>query len=535
MGGTNVTISNITISTWGVLANKGVTNDLRETVVSVSTPTAPANPATKAYVDAGLGAITPANWANYPAVNNLQMNGHLILNSGWSLTQTSGVGIISYGDVWASTNNMTLAHNGTPIITLSSGYSGLNVVGFTITGATNAVLLVNTNGVVSAPIIETTANLVLPNWQVVSATTSYPVQTNGSYSYSFAVSAGAFYRAVQLSGTNTVTINGTLIANGSSLTSLDLNPSLTATVAKAASAVQPTDTRYLATLTNGMASPTHFANTVSITGTTDAVQLSIRANGTQNSNVFEVCNSNGVPQVYATKTGSMFAGIISGTSIYSGNGYFIANQGAASFRALPFANASFSISAGSIGMMVFSGLQTNSSTSGLHIGEMIQPIYNQTSGTATNTDLLISRTETAIGSGPQKLIDAQVGGVSRFSVDNKGSVTLSSNLTVQGNTATKAIFATGASNTNVISGKENATQTEDSFAMYSSAGVKQLGYKSGSMTLAGTMTNTGAIINGNLTVTNLFYLSGTNSWLFSNGTNLFFRNVNNVTNAITAN
>jgi hypothetical protein len=113
----------------------------------------------------------------------------------------------------------------------------LNVVGFTITGATNAVLLVNTNGVVSAPIIETTANLVLPNWQVVSATTSYPVQTNGSYSYSFAVSAGAFYRAVQLSGTNTVTINGTLIANGSSLTSLDLNSSLTATVAKAAAAL----------------------------------------------------------------------------------------------------------------------------------------------------------------------------------------------------------------------------------------------------------------------------------------------------------
>jgi hypothetical protein len=42
---------------------------------------------------------------------------------------------------------------------------------------------------------------------------------------------------VQLSGTNTVTINGTLIANGSSLTSLDLNSSLTATVAKAAAAL----------------------------------------------------------------------------------------------------------------------------------------------------------------------------------------------------------------------------------------------------------------------------------------------------------
>ena len=219
-GGTSVAISNVAATTWGVLANKGVTNDLRETVVNVSTPTVAANPATKAYVDSGLAAITPANWANYPAVNNLQMNGHLILNSGWSLTQTSGVGIISYGDVWASTNNMTLAHNGTPIITLSSGYSGLNILSFSITGATNAVMLVNTNGVVSTPIIETTTDLVLPNWQVVSATTGYPVQTNGSYSYSFAVSAGAFYRAVQLSGTNTVTISGALIADGSNLTGI---------------------------------------------------------------------------------------------------------------------------------------------------------------------------------------------------------------------------------------------------------------------------------------------------------------------------
>ena len=52
----------------------------------------------------------------------------------------------------------------------------------------------------------------------------------------------------------------------------------------------------------------------------------------------------------------------------------------------------------------------------------ITPTYNQTSGTAANTDLFINRTQTAVGSGSQYLIDAQVGGVSKFSVSNLGTV-----------------------------------------------------------------------------------------------------------------
>lgn len=53
----------------------------------------------------------------------------------------------------------------------------------------------------------------------------------------------------------------------------------------------------------------------------------------------------------------------------------------------------------------------------------IAPTYNM-SGTAAATDLLINRTETAVGSGTQYLIDAQVGGSSRFSVANSGEVTV---------------------------------------------------------------------------------------------------------------
>jgi len=61
-------------------------------------------------------------------------------------------------------------------------------------------------------------------------------------------------------------------------------------------------------------------------------------------------------------------------------------------------------------------------TSGQSNSVAITPNYNQASGTASNTDLLINRTETAVGSGAQYLIDAEVNGTSKFSVDNEGRV-----------------------------------------------------------------------------------------------------------------
>lgn len=63
---------------------------------------------------------------------------------------------------------------------------------------------------------------------------------------------------------------------------------------------------------------------------------------------------------------------------------------------------------------------TSTATSGSIAAVAITPTYNQASGTAANTDLLINRTETAIGSGQQNLIDAQVGGSSRYRVDRTG-------------------------------------------------------------------------------------------------------------------
>jgi hypothetical protein len=64
--------------------------------------------------------------------------------------------------------------------------------------------------------------------------------------------------------------------------------------------------------------------------------------------------------------------------------------------------------------------QSNNS-SGIARAVLINPIINQSS-TAGYTALLINPTETATGSGAKNLIDAQVGGVSKFKVDNAGDV-----------------------------------------------------------------------------------------------------------------
>lgn len=67
---------------------------------------------------------------------------------------------------------------------------------------------------------------------------------------------------------------------------------------------------------------------------------------------------------------------------------------------------------------------TSQATSGTNIGLSLTPTYNQASGTAANTDLLINRTETAVGSGAQYLIQAQSGGTDRFLVGSTGNTSV---------------------------------------------------------------------------------------------------------------
>lgn len=61
--------------------------------------------------------------------------------------------------------------------------------------------------------------------------------------------------------------------------------------------------------------------------------------------------------------------------------------------------------------------------SGTQKAVSITPTYNH-SGTSAATDLFINRTQTSLGSGAQLLADFQVGGVSKFKVDNTGTPTI---------------------------------------------------------------------------------------------------------------
>jgi hypothetical protein len=63
---------------------------------------------------------------------------------------------------------------------------------------------------------------------------------------------------------------------------------------------------------------------------------------------------------------------------------------------------------------------TNVLTTGTVIGVKIIPTYNQTSGDAANTDFLINRAETAIGSGAQYIAQFQVGGNNLEMLTNRG-------------------------------------------------------------------------------------------------------------------
>jgi hypothetical protein len=79
------------------------------------------------------------------------------------------------------------------------------------------------------------------------------------------------------------------------------------------------------------------------------------------------------------------------------------------------------------GLHTFSVTDTSSSGN-THYGAEIAATINQTS-TAGFTDLYINRTQTAAGSGTQYLINAAVGGTSKFSVSNAGAVAVSGNFT----------------------------------------------------------------------------------------------------------
>ncbi len=119
---------------------------------------------------------------------------------------------------------------------------------------------------------------------------------------------------------------------------------------------------------------------------------------------------------------------------------------------LPLFNHTFSSATGAGNYASFTGTFGGTSTAQVHVA--ITPTISQSS-TAGYTALLINPTESTTGSGTKNLIDAQVGGSSKFSVSNTGAITSAVNFI---NLSSASIVRSGAhALTLTTSGTTNVT------------------------------------------------------------------------------
>jgi hypothetical protein len=147
---------------------------------------------------------------------------------------------------------------------------------------------------------------------------------------------------------------------------------------------------------------------------TTGLQLYNTSDQTTNYERLESLWSSNVGTIRTTSSGT---GVVRALALGTGNGQELRLDSASSgfFRLRPPGTAI----AGSIGASVISSGNWTQ-TSGSNVGFTVGITYNQASGNAANTDFLVNRIETLVGSGTQLLGDFQVGGTSRFSVSNLG-------------------------------------------------------------------------------------------------------------------
>ncbi len=152
------------------------------------------------------------------------------------------------------------------------------------------------------------------------------------------------------------------------------------------------------------------ATETSAPGTTDYL-MDLGVGGGSYASKFKVSNTGIVTAASYFASGSFYSGYFAGSDYYI---YAVS-------------------SSGNYPVLIFPGTEnrklglknhlSNTDTEGAISNFYISSTYNQASGTAANTDLLINRTETALGSGTQRLISAGTGGktfVEKFGVDNSG-------------------------------------------------------------------------------------------------------------------
>jgi len=195
---------------------------------------------------------------------------------------------------------------------------------------------------------------------------------------------------------------------------------------------------------------------LNVVGTSDTVQLSIKANATQTHDLTQWQNASGEVLASVSNTGHFVSGLADVTdgmltlfsstrsSDYSfklyvdpisasidggfldttiqtwhrllvkvGGGGWLGGMGFTAMEAMTYPTVTFTEFAGT-----FSGNET-----GIQTGMQFTHTYTQASD-AGSTDFQITRTEKSLGSGTHKFINLQQGNTSRFSIDNTGRLYL---------------------------------------------------------------------------------------------------------------
>lgn len=159
---------------------------------------------------------------------------------------------------------------------------------------------------------------------------------------------------------------------------------------------------------------------------TARVNLGLGTMATQGSNAVAITGGSlsGLSSLSMAATGNISCRDVSATNAVLGTFFFTNNVATAGHNGrLTFQYDRHATSQATLVTVGQSGNTTSgfsSQTSGNNSVLAVLRVYNQASGTASNIDFLINRTELAVGSGAQYLIKAQTNSVDKFSVTNEG-------------------------------------------------------------------------------------------------------------------
>jgi hypothetical protein len=138
------------------------------------------------------------------------------------------------------------------------------------------------------------------------------------------------------------------------------------------------------------------------------------------------------------------SGFVVGTGMNLGSGPLYASQmsssGSNTTLTLQGGISNYTLAGSRLGLNV--NFPNNTMTGGSFIGLQVSPTYNQSASSTANTDFLINRTETAVGSGAQKLVSGQVNSTEKFNIDHGGAFNSAVTQTVvNGSTSGTATFS----------------------------------------------------------------------------------------------